>query len=156
MLAGLSKCDSLRIPPVFSIARTNAQLKRIGLPPVDNLDNVSVIDGKTNYEGHLIATGYMDAIETAFTAALEAGDFDQYIEDLHGKPGKRIDGKETTRDYKSAGGRERAARDLLEERKTRLSTPVATAIVELADEKRRVPPAVRKLFDKMSAEMKED
>ncbi len=59
-----------------TIARTNAQLKRIGLPPVDKLDNVSVIDGKADYEGHLIATGYMDAIETAFTAVLGAGYFE--------------------------------------------------------------------------------
>ena len=64
-----------------TITRTNAQLKRIELQPVDKLDNVSVIDGKANYEGHLIATGYMDAIETAFTAALGTGYFDQYIKD---------------------------------------------------------------------------
>jgi putative ATP-dependent endonuclease of the OLD family len=136
--------------------RTNAQLKRIGLPPVDKLDNISVIDGKADYEGHLIATGYMDAIETAFTAAFGTGYFDQYIKDQHGNPGKKIDGKKTTRDYKSGGGRERAARDLLKERRTSLSTPVATAIVELADETRRVPPAIRKLFDKISADLKED
>jgi putative ATP-dependent endonuclease of the OLD family len=139
-----------------SITSTNGQLKRIGLPTVDRLDNVSVIDKKNDYEGHLIDTGYMDAIETAFTAALGAGHFDQYIKGLHGKPGKKIDGKQTTRDYESSGGRERAARDLLEDWKTRLSTPVATAIVELGDEKRRVPPAIRKLFDKISEDLKED
>jgi putative ATP-dependent endonuclease of OLD family len=136
--------------------QTNAQLKKIGLSSVDELDNVSVIDGKTSYEGHLIAKGYMDAIETAFTVVLGTGYFDRYIKDMHGKPGKRVDGRETTRDYKSDGGRARAARDLLDERKTRLSTPVATAIVELADEARRVPPAIRKLFDKISADLKED
>jgi putative ATP-dependent endonuclease of OLD family len=139
-----------------TIARVNAQLGRIGLLPVDKLNNVSVIDGKENYEGHLIAEGYMDAIETAFTPTLGAGYFDQYIKDQHGKPGRRIDGKETTRDYKSNGGRERAARDLLEERKTRLSTHVATAVAGLTDAKRRVPPAICKLFDKISADLKED
>jgi putative ATP-dependent endonuclease of the OLD family len=139
-----------------TITRTNAQLKRIELPPADKLDNVSVIDGKADYEGHLISIGYMDAIETAFRGALGEGYFDQYIKDQHGTPGKKIDGKETTRDYNSGGGRERAAKDLLEERKTRLSTPVATAIVELEDETRRVPPAIRKLFDKISADLKED
>ncbi len=139
-----------------TITRANAQLKKIGLSTIDKLDNVSVIGGKTNYEGHLIASGYMDAIEEAFTVALGAGSFDQYIADLDGKPGKKIDGKETTRNYNSAGGRERAAGDLLDERKTRLSTPVATAIAALADERRRVPPAIRKLFDKISADLKED
>ena len=139
-----------------TIARTNAQLKRIELPSVHKLENVSVIEGKTDYEGHLIATGYMDAIETAFTAALGTGKFDEYIEVQDGKSGKKIDGKETTRDYRGGGGRERAARDLLGERKTQLSTPVATAIVELADGTRRVPPAVHKLFDKISTDLKED
>jgi putative ATP-dependent endonuclease of OLD family len=139
-----------------TIARTNAQLKRIDLATVDKLDNVSVIDGKTNYEGHLIASGYMDAIEAAFTEALGAGSLDQYVVDLDGKPGKKIGGKETTRNYKTAGGRERAALDLLDNNKTRLSTPVATAIVDLADETRRVPPAIRKLFDQISVDLKED
>jgi predicted PolB exonuclease-like 3'-5' exonuclease len=48
----------------------------------------------------------MDAIETAFTAALGMGYFDQYIKDQHGKPGKKIDGKETTRDYWYRYGRD--------------------------------------------------
>jgi putative ATP-dependent endonuclease of the OLD family len=139
-----------------TITHTNAQLKRIGLATVDELANVSVIDGKTDYEGHLIASGYMDAIEAAFTAALGAGGFDQYIVELDGKPGRKTQGKERTRDYQGAGGRERAARDLLTERKTRLSTPVATAIVDLMDETRRVPLAIRKLFDQISADLKED
>ena len=138
-----------------TITRTSVQLKKIDLPPAENLSNVTVIDGKANYEGHLIAAGYMDAIETGFTTVLGTGYFDQYIEDQHGKAGKKIDGKETKRDYKSDGGRERAAKDLLDERKTRLSTAVATAIVELADEQRRVPPAIRKLFDKVSADLME-
>jgi len=139
-----------------TIKRTNAQLKKIGFSTVDKLANVSVIDGKTDYEGHLIASGYMDAIEAAFTAALGPGSLDQYIAELDGKAGKKIDGKETTRDYHSAGGRERAAKDLLGDRKTQLSAPVATAIVNLADETRRIPRAVRKLFDQISADLKEN
>jgi putative ATP-dependent endonuclease of OLD family len=139
-----------------TITRTNAQLKRIGLQTTEKIDNVFVIEGKTDYEGNLIASGYMDAIEIAFTAALGTGYFDGYIAEQHGKLGSKIDGNSTTREYKSAGGRERAAKDLLEERKTRLATPVATAIVELSDEKRRVPPMIRKLFDKISADLKDD
>jgi putative ATP-dependent endonuclease of the OLD family len=139
-----------------TIMSVNRQLKKIELPNVDKLDNISVIDGEKDYEGHLIAMGYMDAVEVAFTAAMGTGYFNQYIEDQHGKPGKKIDGKTSTRDYKSIGGRERAAYDLLKERRTSLSKPVATAIVELEDETRRVPPAIRKLFDKISADLKED
>src|SRR5262249_3849120 len=135
---------------------TNAQLKKIGLPEVDKLDNVSVIGRKNGYEGHLIDSGYLDAIETAFANVLGRGYFDKYIRDQDGKRGKKVDGKETIRDYTSAGGRERAAKDLLEERKTRLATPVANAIVALPDEKRRVPPAILELFDKLSADLRED
>jgi putative ATP-dependent endonuclease of OLD family len=38
-----------------TITRVNSQLKRVGLDAVDKLSNVSVIDGRTRYEGHLIA-----------------------------------------------------------------------------------------------------
>lgn len=138
------------------ITQVNSQLSKIGLATTDKLDNVSVIAEKTNYEGHLLISGYMDAIETAFSSTLGAGSLDQYIADLDTKPGKKVDGKQTTRDYKGTEGRKRAARDLLGERKTRLSRSVATAIVDLPEKKRRIPPAIRKLFDKISADLKED
>ena len=41
----------------------------------------------------------MDAIETAFTATLGAGTSTHILPEQHGKPGRRIDGKETTRSY---------------------------------------------------------
>lgn len=138
-----------------TIKRVNGQLQRVGLDTMDRLPNVSVIDGKVDYEGHLIASGYMDAIEKAFEETLGQGGFDRYIAEFDGKPGRKIDGMETTRDYKGAEGRKRAARDLLNERKTRLATPVALAIVALADEARRMPPAIRKLFDKIAEDSKE-
>jgi putative ATP-dependent endonuclease of the OLD family len=139
-----------------TITRVNGQLKRVGLDSVDKLPNVSVIDGKTGYEGHLIATGYIDAIEDAFKQALGEGEFDRYIADLDGKPGRKIDGRETTRDYKGTEGRKRAARDLLDEKKTRLAKSIATAIVALPDEGRRRPPAIQKLFDRIAEDLKED
>jgi putative ATP-dependent endonuclease of OLD family len=139
-----------------TITRVNGQLKRVGLDSVDKLPNVSVIDGKTDYEGHLIATGYIDAIEDAFKQALGEGDFDRYIAELDGKPGRKIDGRETTRDYKGTEGRKRAARDLLDEKKTRLAKSIATAIVALHDEGRRRPPAIQKLSDRIAEDLKED
>ena len=138
-----------------TITRVNGQLKRVGLDSVDKLPNVSVIDGKTGYEGHLIATGYIDAIEKAFEETLGEGEFDRYIAEFDGKPGRRIDGKETTRDYKGAEGRERAARDLLAENKTRFAKSVATVIVALPDKDRRIPPAIRRLFDRIVEDLKE-
>jgi putative ATP-dependent endonuclease of OLD family len=139
-----------------TITRVDSQLKRVGLETAEKLSNVSVIDGKDDYEGHLIASGYMDAIEQAFEQTLGKGALDRYIAELDGKLGRKIDGKETTRDYKGAEGRKRAARDLLHDRKTQLAAPVATAIVALPDKARRIPPAIRKLFDRIAEELKED
>jgi putative ATP-dependent endonuclease of OLD family len=139
-----------------TITGVNNQLQRAGLSTVDKLPNASVIDGKLNYEEHLIASGYMDAIEKTFEETLGQGSLDKYITELDGKPGKKIDGKETTRDYKGAEGRKRAALDLLLYWKTRLAAPVAATIVALPDAGRRVPPAIKKLFNKMSEDMKED
>jgi putative ATP-dependent endonuclease of the OLD family len=134
----------------------NSQLKRIGLNEADQLPNISIFDGNTDYEGHLIESGYLDAIEDALQDTLGSGAFDKYIAELDGKPGKKVDGKETTRDYKGVDGRKRAARDLLEERKTRLATPVATTIVSLDEENRRIPPGIRKLFDKIVEDLEKN
>jgi putative ATP-dependent endonuclease of OLD family len=139
-----------------TITGVNSQLKRVGLDTIDKLSNVSIIDGKADYEGHLIASGYIDAIEKAFEEVFGKGEFDKCISELDGKPGRKIDGKETVRDYKGADGRMRAARDLLDARKTRLASPLATAIIALPDEGRRIPPAIRKLFDKIAEDLKED
>jgi len=139
-----------------TVKGVNGQLKKLGLGEVTKLDNCSVIDGKADYEGHLLSEGYLVAIEKGFDAVLGVGSLDKYINDLHGTVGKKVDGNQVQRDYKSAGGRERAAKDLMQERKTRFSGPIATAIVELADQSKRVPPAIRKLFAKVSADLKED
>jgi putative ATP-dependent endonuclease of the OLD family len=133
----------------------NKQLKKIGLTSADKLANISIIDGKTDYEGHLIASGYMDAIENAFERALGKGEFDKYITELDGKPGRKVDGQQTVRDYKGAEGRQRAAQDLLRERKTSLATPVAAVITTLPDEGRRIPPVIKKVFDRISKDEKE-
>jgi putative ATP-dependent endonuclease of OLD family len=137
----------------LTVAAINGQLNKIGLGNATTLANISIIDGKTDYEGHLVKN-YMDAIETTFEAVLGTGEFDKYIAEFDGKPGKKVAGNPTTRDYKGADGRKRAAKDLLAERKTRLAAPVATAIVALADPARHIPPAIRKLFDKIAEDLK--
>lgn len=139
-----------------TITSVNRQLNRVGLDTADKLTNVSVIDGKVDYEGHLIVSGYMDAIEDAIRNTLGQGEFEKYIAEFDGKAGRKIDGKETTRNYQGAKGRKCAARDLLREQKTRLATPVAMAIIALPDENRRIPPAIRRLFDQIAADLKED
>jgi len=132
----------------------NAQLKRIGLGNAETLPNISIIDGKTDYEGHLVEH-YMDAIEATFEAVLGKGEFDKYIAEFDGRPGKKVEGKPTTRDYKGADGRKRAAKDVLSDRKTRLAAPVANSIVLLDDKTRQIPPAIRKLFDRMAKDLKD-
>jgi putative ATP-dependent endonuclease of the OLD family len=139
-----------------TVKSVDGQLKKLGLNEVTKLDNCSVIHGKTDYEGHLLNEGYLGAIEKGLDAMSGAGSLDKYINDLHGTVGKKVDGVQVQRDYKSPGGRERAARDLMQDRKTRCSGPIATAIVELADHSKRIPPAIRKLFSKVSADLKED
>ena len=139
-----------------TINNTNAQLKKMGLAEVNKLPNVSIIGGNTDYEGCLIAEGYLDAIETGVNDVLGPGYLDKYITQLDGTDAKTVDGKKSKRDYKSAGGRERAAIDLLRDRKTRLAASVATAIVSLPDAKRRIPAPIRRLFDKISEDLKED
>jgi putative ATP-dependent endonuclease of OLD family len=139
-----------------TISSVSGQLKKLDLEEVTKLSNCVVINGKADYEGHLLNEGYLGAIETGLDAVLGPGSIDKFINDQHGTLGKKVDGKQVPRDYKSAGGRERAAKDLMQSRKTRFCGPIAMAIVQLPDESKRVPPAIRKLFDKISADLKDD
>lgn len=140
-----------------TVAAINGQLTKIGLGNAPTLPNISIIEGKNDYEGHLVEH-YMDVIEAAFKSILGNDKFDKYIADNDGKPGKEVDRQPTTRDYKGAEGRKRAAKDLLSERhnKTRLATPLATSIASLADQARQIPPAIRKLFDKIAEDLKDE
>ena len=75
------------------------------------------------------------------------GFLDAYIAKHDGKPAKGG----VARDYKSAGGRERAAKDALGEAKTRMAEPIAATLASIGDEGRRFPQHIRKLFEMLSA-----
>ena len=78
----------------------------------------------------------------------KAAFLDDYIGMMHGKSGK----KKTTRDYKTADGREKAACDAMSENKTRMAEPLATSLCAITDEGRRFPSNIRALFEKMSVD----
>lgn len=129
------------------VAKLTADAKRAGIEDISKAENIVIVPKKRDLEGYLMDEGYFDAFLAAIKAVTEDDGLDKYIAQLDGKLGKQVDGKETTRDYKGTDGRKRAALDMIRERKTRYATPLATAILALADPARRVPKRVGELFD---------
>ena len=130
------------------------ELKKANLPESAKSPNIVVLPGGNNFETQLIAEGYMTEIEGALNAASgEAAFLDGFIAKNHGLSyGKFKDGTDKgSRDYKSAGGRERAAADAMKGQKTRLAKPLAYQIVELADPSRRFPSTIGSLFKTIGA-----
>ena len=124
-------------------------LKKGSLPVTSNSPNIVVLPGGNNFETQLIAEGYMAEIEAALDATSgEAAFLDTFIKKYHGRSyGSFKDGTDKgTRDYQSAGGRERAAADAMKGQKTRLAKPLAHQIVGLADPLRRFPSTIAALF----------
>ncbi len=128
------------------VSNLKAAAKRAGIDDISTRPNIVVIPGKKDLEAYLLDAGYMDAFEAAISAYGGATRLDDYIAELHGKEGKRVGGVVPIRDYSGSEGRQRAALDVVSDKKTRHATPLATAILELADPERRVPPLVATLF----------
>ncbi|OYY92247.1 MAG: ATP-dependent endonuclease [Hydrogenophilales bacterium 28-61-23] len=129
-------------------------LKKAGLPEAAKCPNVVVLPGGNNFETQLIAEGYMAEIEAALNAVSgEAAFLDGFIAKNHGLSyGKFKDGTDKgSRDYKSAGGRERAAADAMKGQKTRLAKPLAHQIVGFADPARKFPSTIDHLFQIIGA-----
>ena len=124
-------------------------LKKASLSDTAKSPNIVVLPAGNNFETQLIAEGYMAEIEAALDATSgEAAFLDGFIRKHHGLSyGKTKDGTDKgSRDYKSAGGRERAAADAMKGQKTRLAKPLARQIVGLADPLRRFPSTIAVLF----------
>lgn len=134
--------------PVKKLA---ADANRVGITDISKVDNILVVPNKNDLEAHLLEAGYMDAFEAAIEFYAGAGALDKYIADLNGKDGKTVNGVATKRDYNGPAGRQRAALDMVSDKKTRYATPLATSIVALPQPDRRVPPLVGKLFDAIGA-----
>jgi putative ATP-dependent endonuclease of OLD family len=153
--------NSLNIP-WYLIADGEAQplknledaLKKANLPESAKSSNIVVLPSGNNFETQLVAEGYMAEIEAALNAVSgEAVFLDGFIAKNHGLSyGKFKDGTDKgSRDYKSAGGRERAAADAMKGQKTKLAKPLAHQIVGLADLSRRFPSTIDRLFETISA-----
>lgn len=128
------------------LSKLEDALKKAGCKPSAQLSNVVVLPGGGNFETHLVDSGYLAEVEVAMNE-LSGNDaaLDAFIEKNEGLPYSKNKGG--VRDYKSEGGRVRAAKDAMASAKTKLAKPLARAISSLQDEERRFPPAIRKLFD---------
>ena len=143
-------CKALRIPWYVladgeqdPVAKLDAALKKANESESSKCPNVVVLPAGNGFEGQLVAEGYCPEIEKAIDEFEGRAKFlDEYIARLEGKP-KRKGG---IRDYKTKGGRERAAIDYLSENKTRMAKPVAVAISSLADPKRRFPKNIEQVL----------
>jgi len=126
------------------VTQLEAALKKANEKKAAECENVVVHPAGKNFETQLIAEGYLTEIEAALDAMDGKADYlSRYIDDLHGQNKK----KNVVRDYKSAGGRERAALDALEGNKTSVAKHVATVISSHVDATRRYPTQIKALFE---------
>jgi putative ATP-dependent endonuclease of OLD family len=107
--------------------------------------NVVTLPNGENFEKYIISSGYATEVE-AMLAKVEGPTFvNDFIAKMHGQKVKK-----GTRDYKSAGGRNRALTDILIHGKTKYCKPLAQKIVSIPDQKRRFPLAIRTLLEQIS------
>jgi len=132
--------------PVSSL---DGALGKVGAGKSAECPNVVVIPNGLNFETQLVAEGYLPEVESALDQAMnKAGFLTDYIARMDGKSGKN----NTTRDYKTADGREKAACDAMSENKTRLAEPLASVLAAVEDGGRRFPIHIRTLFEKISSD----
>jgi putative ATP-dependent endonuclease of OLD family len=118
-------------------------LKKANEPDASKCPNVVILPGGNGFEEQLLAEGYLPEIEKAIDEIEgQANYLENYMVTLDGKPKK----KNVIRDYKSAGARQRAANDYLNENKTRMAKPVAQIISALADPARRFPRNIEQIL----------
>ncbi len=129
------------------VKQLNAALKKAGEPESAYCPNVVVQPTGKNFESQLIAEGYIAEIEQSLNIMSGSHAYlDEYIDELHGAKGK----KGVIRDYKSEGGRERAAFDAMSAAKTNLSKHLGNVITSLQDPTRRFPTKIARLFQIIS------
>lgn len=118
----------------------------IGVKDVSKDKRIVILPGGLNFEGYILHEGYADAVETMFTKVESVTFVDDEMKRLHGQ----AKSKTLVRDYKSAGGRNRALMDFLELGKTRYGRTLAEEICALSDPKRHFPSMIKKLFESVS------
>lgn len=124
-------------------------LKKASLPDTSKSPNIVVLPGGNNFETQLIAEGYQGEIEAALNVTYGVSNFlDNHIAMNDGTP---LGGGKGNRDFKSAGGRDRAIADAMKKSKTKLAKPIANQIAGLADLTRKFPSAIGQLFQTIGA-----
>lgn len=119
-------------------------LKKAALPVTGICKNVVVLPAGGNFESQLLAEGYQPEVEAALDILHQCKDYlTGFMDQNDGLPYSKGKGN---RDYKSAGGRQRAALDAMKSEKTRLAKPLARVISSVAEAKRRFPQNISKLF----------
>ncbi|WDR36189.1 AAA family ATPase [Pseudomonas serboccidentalis] len=130
------------------VKQLDAALNKAGEPNSANCQNVVVYPPGMNFESQLISEGYMAEIEQALNTMGGTKTYlDDYIAELDGLKGK----KGVIRDYKSAGGRERAAFDAMSGAKTSVSKHLGHVITSVTDPARRFPTKIKALFEIIGA-----
>jgi putative ATP-dependent endonuclease of OLD family len=134
------------------VANLKAALKKANQPEIDKCTNVVVLPAGSNFEKQLLAEDYLPQVEQALDEIHEVDFLDYFIDKNEGLPYKKTkDGTDKgVRDYKSEGGRLRAAADAMKSEKLRLARPLARAISGLNDPERQFPSNIRKLFEIIS------
>lgn len=136
----------------LTVSRLGGNLTRAGIADINVQNNIKIIPNNDDLEAYLIATGYIDAFESAIAVTDGENSLDEFIAELNGKPGKKVNGVETVRDYNGEAGRVCAALDKVSNKKTRFAKPLANAIINLEDPNRRIPLKVKELFEVISAD----
>jgi len=127
-------------------------LKKIDINDYQTCQNVIVLPAGKNIETYLVDEGYTDAIEKVLN---RYHDLDDYVKDFISRMNDQQMKGGTTRNYTadSDGGRKRALIDILESGKTTYAEDIAREIVLLEEKDRRIPPKIKCLFDRISADM---
>lgn len=136
------------------VANLKSTLGRLGIAEAQIGPNVQIIPSGLDYEALLLHEGYADAIELAIKKAHGDEALNDYIATLNGKKRKAVDGVQTQRNYTGPNGRSEAMLDYMRENKTRVAAPIATEIVGLPDEQRRIPTFLGTFFDVLGKDFK--
>lgn len=130
------------------VSNLEAALKRAGQDAIAKCPNVVVLPNGSSFEQQLLAEGYFNEIVQALNELHGSENFlDGFIDLHHGSSYAKSKGD---RDYKSSGGRVRAAADALKADKVRIAKILARTITDLADLTRQFPSPLEHLFQIIS------
>jgi putative ATP-dependent endonuclease of OLD family len=134
------------------VSRLTKAVLKVGIKDVHKTQNIFILPNGHKWEEYLVEQKYQKEIEAVLNSWNEDPAFiASYIKELDGTPKK----KNALRDYHSSGGRDRAIVDALCGNKAGYARSVAQQITASKDSQRRVPAAVRRLFEKISGSLQD-